>query len=106
MILFIWSRHGAVYPIMTITWTNMLKPCSQINFIIINLTYSISLDLNKWSFNKTIFKRIIAIQIYWMNSELKEVNMLLEFIKKVLKYLQHSNYIHIVIYGQFFYQEG
>ena len=38
MILFIWSQHGAVYPIMKIIRTNMLKPCNQMNFIIIILT--------------------------------------------------------------------
>ena len=38
MILFIWSQHGPVYPIMQIILTNMLKPCNQMNFIIIRLT--------------------------------------------------------------------
>ena len=58
MILFIWSQLGAVCPIMKITKTDMLKPCNQMNFIIINLTESKSCDLNKWSFNKNIFKCI------------------------------------------------
>ena len=38
LILFIWSQHEAVYPIMKIIRTNMLKPCNQMNFIIISLT--------------------------------------------------------------------
>ena len=85
MILFIWSQPGAVCPIMKITCTKMWKPCSRMNFIIINLTepksykmwkpcsrvnfISVNLtepkwkDLNKWSFNENILNALLRILI-------------------------------------------
>ena len=44
------SQHGAVCPIMKITQTNIWKPCSQMNFIIINLTGPKSQNLTQMIF--------------------------------------------------------